>query len=325
MFIFLLKLLVAAVVAIATLTYFCWERFEEVVRVQVELAASKELGVKVSLENIKLRLLHGLVEVRGLTVANGPGDWKAPHFLSLRQVNVRARGPLTLASLPGLVRFGPQGEWAAGSLVRHLEEVTVEGLHGFLEEETTTEKEATSSNPLALLKNKLAAATGQTKQKAGHNAGFITKLAAKAAKKKADQRAKAIATRRAFVQKWAVQSEVGGGGGGGGGQGLDLEEDGDDSEDGGSGGGSILDEAVAAIIGSGHRTNGDAEENDEVDENDDGDEDGDDNTDGEKRTKRGNGVDEPCFALKNVETMSCLYYVDFIACAFFFFFFFFFF
>ena len=84
---------------------------------------------------------HRRLELRGVRIGNVPGEWDAPHALTLERLRLSVGGLLGLLSLlqvpqanragapGGLLRIGPL-EFTAGFCIKAIEELELSGISG---------------------------------------------------------------------------------------------------------------------------------------------------------------------------------------------------
>ena len=95
----------------------------------------------VTLESMRIELRAWRLELRGVRIGNVPGEWDAPHALTLERLRLSVGGLLGLLSLlqvpqanragapGGLLRIGPL-EFTAGFCIKAIEELELSGISG---------------------------------------------------------------------------------------------------------------------------------------------------------------------------------------------------
>ena len=129
--------MVLAMIALAVASWLVtilllWSHVEAALHWLLVLALTKKLRTKVSIDTIHLQ--RWSVEVRGVLIANGPGNWEAPYALKLSRFRVEFTflGLLSVLFPPNL-RLGPL-EFHLGFRIKKVETVEMEGLSIFLED-----------------------------------------------------------------------------------------------------------------------------------------------------------------------------------------------
>ena len=109
-----------------------WSHVEAALHWLLVLALTKKLRTKVSIDTLHLQ--RWCVEVRGVLIANGPGNWEAPYALKLSRFRVEFTflGLLSVLFPPNL-RLGPL-EFHLGFRIKKVETVEMEDLSIFLED-----------------------------------------------------------------------------------------------------------------------------------------------------------------------------------------------
>ena len=130
----ILRVLAALVVAPILALWLAWPLFEAWVLRRLFLRyLRRKTGIShITLQHLSFR--RGFTfELRGLRIANAPGEWRAPYALDMQRGCWRVRGVSGLASLPGLLRFGAL-EFCAGFRVKAFETVDLEGVSIHIED-----------------------------------------------------------------------------------------------------------------------------------------------------------------------------------------------
>ena len=109
--------------------------------VQHRVGSGALKNAPVTLESMRLELRAWRLELRGLRIGNVPGEWDAPHALTLERLRLSVGGLLGLLSLlqvpqaniagapGGLLRIGPL-EFTAGFCIKAIEELELSGISG---------------------------------------------------------------------------------------------------------------------------------------------------------------------------------------------------
>ena len=161
---FFLALLAVVLCMIFGAIYTKWEEIEAMLAKKMGEAMSKELGTTVTIEKLTMRPLAGQCGMRGITLANGPGEWDAPYFMRLEEAHVVTSGGFKgFVTLPGLasVPCFEGNTFKVGFDTRAIDTISVSGARVHIE----AKEKATNNDFLKAMEAKQKAAKQAKLQK----------------------------------------------------------------------------------------------------------------------------------------------------------------